>query len=35
MTLPPERPSGKRIEGDSDAQAKTLVQLLRQEAQVI
>jgi electron transfer flavoprotein beta subunit len=35
MSLPPERPSGKRIEGDSDAQAKTLVQLLRQEAQVI
>ncbi len=35
MSLPPERPSGKRIEGDADVQAKTLVQLLRQEAQVI
>jgi len=35
MSLPPIRPSGKRIEGDPDTQAKTLVHLLRTEARVI
>jgi electron transfer flavoprotein beta subunit len=35
MMMPPARPSGKKIEGDADTQAKTLVQLLRSEARVI
>ena len=35
LMLPPERPSGKKIEGDADTQAKTLVQLLRSEARII
>lgn len=35
LSLPPVRPSGKKIEGDADTQAKTLVQLLRSEARVI
>ncbi|MBS1956744.1 MAG: electron transfer flavoprotein subunit beta/FixA family protein [Cyanobacteria bacterium SZAS-4] len=35
MIMPPDRPSGKKIEGDADTQAKTLVQLLRSEARVI
>lgn len=35
MTMPPERPSGKKIDGDPQTQAKTLVDLLRSEARVI
>jgi electron transfer flavoprotein beta subunit len=35
MMPPPARPSGKKLEGDADTQAKTLVQLLRSEARVI
>lgn len=35
MALPPERPQGRLIEGDPDTQVKTLVQLLKTEAQVI
>jgi electron transfer flavoprotein alpha/beta subunit len=35
MLLPPERPQGKKIEGDSDAQVKELVSLLRSEAHVL
>lgn len=35
MALPPERPQGRVLEGDVDAQIKTLIQLLRSEAQVI
>jgi electron transfer flavoprotein beta subunit len=35
MTLPPDRGSGRRLEGDIDAQVKTLVDLLRKEAHVI
>ncbi len=35
MSMPPARPQGKLIEGDADTQAKTLVQLLRNEAQII
>ena len=35
MTMPPERPQGRLIDGDVDTQAKTLVKLLREEAQVI
>jgi electron transfer flavoprotein beta subunit len=35
MMPPPERPSGKKLDGDADSQAKTLVQLLRSEARVI
>lgn len=35
LMMPPERPSGKKIEGDPDTQVKTLVQLLRSEARVI
>jgi electron transfer flavoprotein beta subunit len=35
LSLPPVRPSGKRIEGDAQTQAKTLVELLRSEARVI
>lgn len=35
MALPVERPAGRVLEGDVDAQIKTLIQLLRTEAQVI
>ena len=35
MALPPDRPQGRLLEGDIDAQVKQLVQLLKQEAQVI
>ena len=35
MALPVERPAGRLLEGDVDAQIKTLIQLLRSEAQVI
>ncbi len=35
MALPPDRGQGKMIEGDIDAQVKTLIQLLKTEAQVI
>jgi hypothetical protein len=35
MTPPPPRPQGRVLEGDVDAQVKTLVDLLRKEAQVI
>lgn len=35
LSLPPIRPSGKKIEGDAGTQAKTLVELLRSEARVI
>jgi electron transfer flavoprotein beta subunit len=35
MSLPPARPQGKKIEGDAAAQAKSLVELLRNEAKVI
>jgi electron transfer flavoprotein beta subunit len=35
MALPPDRPAGRLLEGDVDAQIKTLIQLLRTEAQVI
>lgn len=35
LSLPPLRQAGKKIEGDADTQAKTLVNLLRTEAQII
>ncbi len=35
LALPPERPQGRLIEGDPDTQVKTLIQLLKTEAQVI
>lgn len=35
MAMPPERPQGRLIEGDADTQVKTLVSLLKTEAQVI
>jgi electron transfer flavoprotein beta subunit len=35
LSIPAARPSGKRIEGDAQTQAKTLVELLRSEARVI
>lgn len=35
MTLPPDRPQGRIIDGDVDSAVKTLVQLLRSEAQVV
>jgi electron transfer flavoprotein beta subunit len=35
LSIPPARPSGRRIEGDAQTQAKTLVELLRSEARVI
>lgn len=35
MLMPPARPSGRKIEGDTETQAKELVQLLRSEARVI
>ncbi|MBY0359983.1 MAG: electron transfer flavoprotein subunit beta/FixA family protein [Candidatus Obscuribacterales bacterium] len=35
MAAPPDRPQGRLIEGDPDSQVKTLVNLLKTEAQVI
>ncbi|MBX9572227.1 MAG: electron transfer flavoprotein subunit beta/FixA family protein [Candidatus Obscuribacterales bacterium] len=35
MALPPDRPAGRLLEGDVDTQVKTLVDLLKKEAQVI
>lgn len=35
MSLPPERPEGKLIEGEPEEQVKELVRLLREEAKVI
>lgn len=35
MALPPDRPQGRLLEGDVDTQIKTLIQLLKTEAQVI
>lgn len=35
IEMPPARPQGRLLEGDADAQVKTLVDLLRKEAQVI
>jgi electron transfer flavoprotein beta subunit len=35
MSLPPERPQGRLLQGDPDTQVKQLVELLRTEAQVI
>lgn len=35
VTPPPDRPQGRLIEGDAATQAKTLVELLRNEAKVI
>lgn len=35
LMLPPDRPQGRLLDGDPDTQVKTLVQLLRTEAQVI
>lgn len=35
MLLPPERPQGRKIEGDTESQVKELVNLLRSEARVI
>lgn len=35
MALPPQRPQGRKIEGDSDSQVKELVNLLRSEAHVL
>lgn len=35
MLMPPDRPQGKKLEGDVDTQVKTLVQLLRSEARVL
>lgn len=35
MDMPPERPQGKKIEGDPETQARTLVGLLRNEAHVL
>lgn len=35
MALPPARPQGRKIEGDSDSQVKELVSLLHSEAHVI
>jgi electron transfer flavoprotein beta subunit len=35
MLLPPERPQGKKLEGDIDTQVKELVSLLRSEAHVL
>lgn len=35
MQAPPERPQGRLIDGDPDTQVKTLIQLLKTEAQVI
>lgn len=35
MSLPPERPAGRKIEGDCDTQVKELINLLHSEAHVI
>lgn len=35
MALPPDRPQGRLLDGDADTQVKTLIQLLKTEAQVI
>jgi electron transfer flavoprotein beta subunit len=35
MTLPAARPEGRKLDGDATSQAKTLIQLLRDEAKVI
>lgn len=35
LSMPPARPQGKMIEGDPETQARTLAQLLRQEAKII
>jgi electron transfer flavoprotein beta subunit len=35
MRMPPERPAGRILEGDADAQAKELAHLLRNEVRVI
>ncbi len=35
MKLPPARPEGRRIEGDVELQAQTLIRLLRDEAKVL
>lgn len=35
MMLPPERPAGRKLEGDPDTQVKQLVELLHSEAHVI
>lgn len=35
MTLPPERPQGRKLDGDLDTQVKELVNLLRSEAHVL
>jgi electron transfer flavoprotein beta subunit len=35
LMAPPQRPAGRKIEGDPATQAKTLVELLRSEARVI
>ncbi len=35
LSLPPVRPQGRKIEGDAETQAKTLVNLLRTEAKII
>ncbi|HEY9775257.1 MAG TPA: electron transfer flavoprotein subunit beta/FixA family protein [Planktothrix sp.] len=35
MMPPPERPAGRKLEGDTDTQVKSLVELLRSEARVI
>lgn len=35
LSLPPERPAGRLLDGDTDTQVKKLVELLKSEAQVI
>lgn len=35
LTLPPARPEGRKLDGDAAAQARTLVDLLRNEAKVL
>jgi electron transfer flavoprotein alpha/beta subunit len=35
MALPKERPVGRKLDGDADAQVKQLLDLLRTEARVI
>ncbi|HNG75469.1 MAG TPA: hypothetical protein PLY72_13475, partial [Candidatus Obscuribacter sp.] len=35
MALPPERPQGRKIEGDTDSAVSELVNLLRSEAHVL
>jgi electron transfer flavoprotein beta subunit len=34
LALPPERPAGRKLEGDAAAQAKALLQALKDEAKV-